>query len=348
MSVAEKYMDRCMELASNALGNVAPNPMVGCIIVNDGKIIGEGFHQRFGEAHAEVNAISSVIEKHGEAILEKSELYVSLEPCTHYGKTPPCTDLIIKHKIPGVTIGCTDTFSEVNGAGIKKLRQAGVKVTSGILENECRELNKRFFTFHEKKRPYIILKWAQSMDGFIAPKNQTDENRWISNAFSRKLTHKWRSEEQAILVGANTVAIDNPHLTVRDWNGRNPVRIVVDDADNLPEESHVLDHAAATLVMNNSKKMTRKNIEWIPLDLTGRPVESILYELYNRKIQSIIVEGGAMTLANFIGQNCWDEARIFHAAKFIGHGVSAPHIDYSKKIHEENLADDKLITLRNN
>ncbi len=347
MNPEEQYLSRCIELASNGLGYVAPNPMVGCVIVHDGLIIGEGFHQRFGEAHAEVNAINEVIQKHGVNILKQSHLYVSLEPCSHFGKTPPCADLLIQKNIPQVTIGCVDTFSEVSGQGIKKLKDAGIEVRIGILENECREINKRFFTFHEKKRPYIILKWAQSMDQFIAPANATIENRRISNDYSHKLSHKWRSEEQAILVGANTVKADNPRLTVRDLSGRNPIRIVIDSADMVDASSNVYDDDAPTIIFSGTKNLKKNDTEWIAIDFSKNTLHSILDVLHKRNIQSVIVEGGRITHQHFIEQNLWDEARIFIANKFINEGVKAPQIDFSKKVKEETVFDDRLFILRN-
>lgn len=347
MTTDELYMSRCLELALNGLGNVAPNPLVGCVIVHDGKIIGEGFHRQFGQAHAEVNAISEVIQKHGDAILKQSHLYVSLEPCSHFGKTPPCADLIIEKNIPQVTIGCTDTYSEVNGQGINKLKAAGITVNTGILENECRQTNKRFFTFHEKKRPYIILKWAQSIDQFIAPANATEENRKISNEYSHKYSHKWRSEEQAILIGANTVKADNPLLTVRHWTGKNPVRIVIDPDNTVEANANVLNTDAPAIVFSGTKNLKQESIEWIAIDAMRNTLESILNELYKRNIQSVIVEGGRITLQHFIDQNLWDEARIFIADKFLHEGIKAPQINFSKKIHEEKIIDDRLYFLRN-
>lgn len=347
MTPADQYMRRCIELAENGLGNTAPNPMVGCVIVHDGKIIGEGYHRKFGESHAEVNAIEQVIEKHGEEILRTSQLYVSLEPCVHFGKTPPCADLILTHHIPSVTIGCRDIFSAVDGKGIQKLKNAGVDVHEGILEAECRELNRRFFTFHEKKRPYIILKWAQTSDQFIAAKAHTEENRWISNSYSRKLTHKWRSEEQSILAGSNTIVADNPHLTTREWEGNNPVRIVIDPLDTLDPSAHVFDNSVHTLIFTERKKTIKDKTEWIALDFTKEQVSFILDELYKRSIQSVIVEGGSFTLKKFIAQNVWDEARIFIADKFLNEGVKAPVIDFTKIISRKNIAGDRLYTLRN-
>jgi diaminohydroxyphosphoribosylaminopyrimidine deaminase / 5-amino-6-(5-phosphoribosylamino)uracil reductase len=347
MTADEQYMSRCMELASNGLGHVAPNPMVGCVIVRDGKIMGEGFHQRFGDAHAEVNAISHAIAKHGENVLGKSTLYVSLEPCAHTGKTPPCTRLIIEKKIPDVFIGCGDPFSEVNGAGIRELQKAGVRVHTGILEKECREVNRRFFTFHEKKRPYIILKWAQSLDRFIAPMNATVQTRWISNDYSRLRSQKFRTEEQAILVGSTTVNADNPRLTAREWSGKNPLRIVLDPQDSISPGASVLDASAPTIVFTRNRNHKAGSAEWMSVDLLESNLASVLRELHSRSIQSVIVEGGAFTLQKFIDQGLWDEARIFIAGKFLNDGVAAPRIDFTKKISQENILDDKLFILRN-
>ncbi len=347
MTDDEIFMSRCLELASNGLGNVAPNPMVGCVIIHDGKIIGEGFHRQYGKAHAEVNAINNAIEKHGEEILKHAHLYVSLEPCAHHGKTPPCTDLIVQKNIPQVTIGCSDTFSEVNGKGIQKLKAAGCKVQVGILEKECRELNRRFFIFHEKKRPFVILKWAQSMDGFIAPAILTNNNRRISNEHSHRLSHKWRSEEHAILVGANTVVTDNPQLTVREWSGRNPIRVVIDSSEKIPATSSVLDKSAPTIIFTKSKNIKTENTEWVGIDFSKNVLKSILNELHKRNIQSVIVEGGTITIQHFIEENLWDEARIFIADKFLNDGVIAPQINFIKKIKEEYSGNDKLYILRN-
>ena len=347
MTAAEEYLSRCLELAENGLGRVAPNPMVGCVIVHEDRIIGEGFHRQYGEAHAEVIAINEAIKNHGEKILEKSKLFVSLEPCSHTGKTPPCADLVIEKKIPEVYVGCRDPFPEVNGRGIKKMKDAGISIHEGILEYECREMNRRFICFHEKKRPYIILKWAQSLDGFIAPQKVTGENRWISNAQSRKLTHKWRSEEQAILVGSNTVVIDNPALTVRDWIGKNPLRVVIDPDDVVQQPAGVLDNAAPTLLFSKTKNLKQGISEWKSIDFSGDPEIAVLRELAGRKILSVIVEGGAYTLQRFIDTNLWDEARIFIAGKLLNDGLPAPRIDFNKKTNETVILDDRLFILRN-
>jgi diaminohydroxyphosphoribosylaminopyrimidine deaminase/5-amino-6-(5-phosphoribosylamino)uracil reductase len=337
-------MRRCIELASNGLGTVAPNPMAGCVIVQDGKIIGEGFHRKFGEAHAEVNAINDAIKKHGEEILSRSTLYVSLEPCTHTGKTPPCADLIIKTKIPIVYIGCIDPFPQVNGKGVERLRKAGIEVHDSVLEKECRELNKRFFTFHEKNRPYIILKYAQSKDGFIAPLKSIENKQSISNDYSRKLVHKWRSEAQAIMIGTNTAVADNPFLTVRDWRGKNPLRVVIDRSLKLPTKLNIFNSDAPTLVFNEKKNERQNGIEWVAVDFGKNFLNDVLQQLYKREIQSVIVEGGAKLLQSFINENLWDEARIFIGDKWLGDGIKAPVLN-GTVINEEEIVNDRLIVL---
>jgi diaminohydroxyphosphoribosylaminopyrimidine deaminase/5-amino-6-(5-phosphoribosylamino)uracil reductase len=248
-----KYLQRCIELARLGIGYVSPNPMVGAVIVHNDIIIGEGYHQKYGQAHAEVNAVNDALNRHNNAeeLLRESTIYVSLEPCAHYGKTPPCSDLIIKHHIPTVVIGCRDQFAQVNGRGIEKLQEAGIDVITGIMEQECFELNKRFFTRIQKQRPYIILKWAQTQDGFFAPDDGTQY--WITGPESRKLVHKWRSEEDAILVGKNTALIDNPQLNVREWEGRSPKRVLIDRRLELSKDLHVFDQLVETLVFNEIK-----------------------------------------------------------------------------------------------
>ena len=248
MNIHEKYIKRCIELAQNGLGTTYPNPMVGSVIVYDGQIIGEGWHKKAGEPHAEVNAVNSVKDK---SLLKKATIYVSLEPCSHFGKTPPCCDLIIANEIPNVVVGTVDPNEKVAGKGILKLIEAGANVTVGVLENECNELNKRFFTFHQKKRPYIILKWAESLDGFLAPEKAGNQDRkpvWITNQYSRQLVHKWRTEEQAILVGTQTVVDDNPKLNARDWNGNNPTRIVIDRNNRIDPDSFIFDDTVKTVI----------------------------------------------------------------------------------------------------
>jgi len=302
-----KYMVRCLELAKNGLGYVAPNPLVGCVIVYEDIIIGEGYHHQYGSPHAEVNAIYSVADKN---LLKKSTLYVNLEPCCHWGKTPPCTDLIIKMRIPNVVIGCQDIFAEVNGKGIEQLRNAGINVETGVLEKESLELNKRFFSFHKNKRPYIILKWAQTADGFIAREDYS--SKWITNEYSRLLVHNWRSEEAAILVGTNTAFFDNPQLSSRDMKTKNPVRIVIDKGGKLPGSLHLFNKSIATIVFTEHKQESDTNLTYVEIDFNSSDlIQNILNYLYKEKIQSLIVEGGSKLLQSFIGQDLWDEARIF-------------------------------------
>ncbi len=333
MKTHDTYIKRCIELAKNGLGTTYPNPLVGSVIVYNNEIIGEGWHRKSGEPHAEVNAINSVKDK---SLLSKSTIYVSLEPCSHFGKTPPCCDLIIANKIPNVVIGTIDPFAKVAGTGIKKLIEAGKNVTVGILEDECNELNKRFFTFHNKKRPYIILKWAESEDGFIAPiTKDKKEPVWITNEFSRQLVHKWRSEEQAILVGTNTVIEDNPSLTTRDWSGNHPIRIVLDQNNRISKESHIFDNQVKSITI------TKENINFnnnIALEITDF--------LYNEGIQSVIIEGGRQTLQTFIEANIWDEARVFRGEIYFKSGTKAPTIsgENSKK---EKILNDELLTFFN-
>ena len=339
-------MRRCLELAKNGLGTTYPNPMVGSVIVCDGKIIGEGWHKKSGEPHAEVNAVNSVKDKY---LLKKSTIYVSLEPCSHFGKTPPCCDLIIENKIPNVVVGTVDSNIKVAGNGIKKLIEAGAKVTVGILEEECKELNKRFFTFHEKKRPYVILKWAESKDGFIAPLSKSEQKPvWITNKFSRQLVHKWRSEEQAILVGTNTVIEDNPKLDVRDWTGKNPIRIVLDQNNRIPKESHILDNQVKTIIFSDIPKATKEeNTTFESIDFKQNLAEQILNVLYKYQIQSVIIEGGSRTLQTFIDENLWDEARVFIGNNNFETGIKAPILALNN-IEKHAVGNDILLISRNN
>ena len=345
MKVQEKYIKRCIELAKNGLGTTYPNPLVGCVIVYENKIIGEGWHKKSGEAHAEVIAIESVENKE---LLSSSTLYVSLEPCSHFGKTPPCADLILKYKIPNVVIGTIDPNSKVAGKGIQKLKDSGVNVTFGILEKECNELNKRFFTFHRKNRPFIILKWAESSDGFISPKNKSEQKPvWISNEHSRQLVHKWRSEEQAILVGTQTIIDDNPSLTVRDWTGENPIRVIIDKENNVDSSKNVFDNQAKTIVFS-SKEVTSisETIQNIKIDFDINSTQTIVEKLYENNIQSIIIEGGSKTIQSFIDANIWDEARVFIGEIKLHDGTKAPELKkaiYSKRY----LKKDTLLTYRN-
>ena len=347
MKLHEKYISRCIELAKNGLGTTYPNPLVGSVIVYDGKIIGEGWHKKSGEPHAEVHAVNSVKDK---TLLKKATIYVSLEPCSHFGKTPPCCDLIIKNGIPNIVIGTVDPNIKVAGNGIKKLIDTGATVTVGILEKECKKLNKRFFTFHEKKRPYIILKWAESQDGFIAPsKNIRNEQKpfWITNEFSRQLTHKWRSEEQAILVGTNTVIDDNPRLDVRDWSGNNPIRIVLDKNNRIQNDSHVFDNQIKTIILCQSiTSINSENTIFERIDFDKNIAPQIIEVLYKHKIQSLIIEGGRQTLQTFIDENLWDEARIFVGNESLENGTKAP-IVVMKNIEKHTIENDELIILSN-
>jgi len=320
-------MNRGIALANFGNGNTAPNPMVGCVIVHNGIIIGEGYHEMYGKAHAEPNAITSV---KNQALLQESTLYVNLEPCAHWGKTPPCTEIIIEKKIPRVIVGCVDTYSKVAGKGIEQLRKAGVEVTVGVLEQECRDLNKRFFTFHEKHRPYIYLKWAQTLDGFIdikrtslleaKPMNITDE-------LCRRLVHKWRSQEAAVMVGTNTALLDDPSLTTRVWPGKNAVRIVIDKQLRLPNTLHLFDQSVKTFVFTQKEVNNKPNLTYITLpEIT---IEAMLQALFHHKIQSVIVEGGAQLLQSFIDAGVWDDAGVFIGSQSIGSGVRAPVLQQS-------------------
>ncbi|MXV52171.1 bifunctional diaminohydroxyphosphoribosylaminopyrimidine deaminase/5-amino-6-(5-phosphoribosylamino)uracil reductase RibD [Pedobacter sp. HMF7647] len=324
----EKYMNRCIELALLAAGNVSPNPMVGAVIVHQDRIIGEGFHQQFGGPHAEVNAVNGVLKNHENAaeLLKEATIYVSLEPCAHFGKTPPCADLIIRHEIPNVVIGCRDPFDAVDGKGIEKLQAAGIKVTVGVLENDCKWINRRFFTRVKKQRPYVILKWAQTSDNYFAPEDGSQ--RWISSAASKKLAHKWRSEEDAILVGFNTARIDNPELTVREWSGKNPKRIVIDKDLSLNDSLNLFNDAAETIVFNSKKTDIQGHIKFLEVENFDHYLpQLILYQLYLMDVQSIIIEGGIKTLKTFIENNLWDEARIFTSNASWANGIKAPQID---------------------
>ncbi|MCO6499552.1 MAG: bifunctional diaminohydroxyphosphoribosylaminopyrimidine deaminase/5-amino-6-(5-phosphoribosylamino)uracil reductase RibD [Vicingus serpentipes] len=327
MNIHEKYVFQCLKKAELGFGNVAPNPMVGCLIVHKNKIVGQGYHEKYGENHAEVNAINSVKNKE---LLKESTLYVNLEPCAHHGKTPPCADLIIKHQIPKVVIGCVDTFSEVSGKGIEKMKNAGIEVIVGVLEKEAKELNKRFFTFHNKKRPYIILKWAETTDGFIdvdrSNQNNTLQDNWITSPTSKKLVHQWRSEEQAIMVGTNTALNDNSQLNVREVEGKNPLRVVLDLKLRLPHHLHIFDQSTPTLIINQIKNNKQNNLEFIKIDTQQDLINQLLKELYNRNIQSIIIEGGAQLLNTFIESSVWDEARVFTGNKKFKKGLKAPSI----------------------
>ncbi len=338
-------MQRCLQLAALGAGSVAPNPMVGAVLVHACRIIGEGYHQEYGEAHAEVNCISSVSET-DKILIAQSTLYVSLEPCVHYGKTPPCADLIIKNKIPRVVIGCRDSFEKVAGKGIERLQAAGIEVTVGVLEKECLEQNKRFFTFHKKQRPYIILKWAETSDGKIG---STDGERiFISNEFTNRLVHQWRSEEAAILIGTNTALLDNPALKTRLWPGKNPVRLVLDMDLKLPASLQLFDGIVKTIVFNGHKQQDAGMLCYYKVDTTEQLLPKILKILYNLQLQSVIVEGGAWLLQSFINENLWDEARIIsNTAMKIAAGINAPILQHQKMIKEENIQTDRIVYFKN-
>lgn len=320
-------MRRCIELAKCGFGTASPNPMVGAIIVHNGKIIGEGWHRRCGEAHAEVNAVNSVKDK---SLLKESTIYVSLEPCAHVGRTPACADMLIREGIPRVVVGSIDPFEKVAGKGIEKLKNAGVDVKIGILKQECDWLNRRFFTYHTKRRPYIILKWAQTADGFI-DNIRTDCQQKplkITNVHFDRLVHRWRTEEDAILVGTRTALLDNPQLTARLWSGRNPVRVCIDCELKVPTSSKIFDDQAKTIIINGSKEGTNENLIFCKANFSENIVPQILDILYRHEIQSVIVEGGSQTLNSFISNGLWDEARIFTSNNKIGTGVEAPHLDH--------------------
>lgn len=335
----EIFMKRCLELAQNGLGSTSPNPMVGSVVVHNGRIIGEGWHQKAGQPHAEVIAINSVKDKE---LLTESTLYVNLEPCSHFGKTPPCADFILKHNIKKVVIGGSDPFVAVAGKGIQRLKEAGCEVIVGVLEEECQTLNRRFFTFHTQKRPYIILKWAQTSDGFIAPlEKETQRPLWISGLLSQQLAHKWRCEEEAILVGKNTVLQDNPMLTARHWTGKNPLRVVIDKEDDISRDFSIFNDEAPTIVFSNQQNTSSEYI-----DFEQSVPKQICDFLFQNKIQSLIVEGGSFTLQQFIDENLWDEARVFVSQSIFREGIPAPKPNaFLEK--EEKIGNDTLFLLKN-
>jgi len=342
MSKHEFYMKRCLELAENGFGSTSPNPMVGSVIVHNDVIIGEGWHRKAGEPHAEPNAINSVENKE---LLKESTIYVSLEPCSHFGKTPPCTDLILEKEIPNVVIGIMDPFAKVCGNGINKLKQHGRNVTVGVLEKECENINKRFFTFQKDNRPYIILKWAETIDGFIdIIRDENSENKptWISNKYSQQLVHKWRSEEDAILVGTNTVIKDNPKLNTRTWVGENPVRVVMDRTLRIPTSYFLFDDSVKTIVITESYKENTANTFYEIVDFSSENfISNLMKVLVKHQIQSIIIEGGNKILQTFIDANIWDEARIFIGQNSFTSGIKAPSIE-GDLVSEQNIEGDKL------
>jgi diaminohydroxyphosphoribosylaminopyrimidine deaminase / 5-amino-6-(5-phosphoribosylamino)uracil reductase len=335
ISIEEVFMKRALELASLGRGLVSPNPMVGCVIVHDGKVIGEGWHKKYGEAHAEVNAVNSVSDK---SLLQYSDVYVTLEPCAHFGQTPPCADMLVNEKVKRIIVACQDPNPLVSGKGISKLQEANIDVTVGVLEKKARELNNRFFTFIQQRRPYIILKWAQTADGFIARENY--DSKWISDEFSRKIVHQWRSEEDAILVGSRTALYDNPRLNVREWSGRNPVRVVIDRHLTLPQHLHLFDGSQVTLCYNLKKNEQAESVTYVQLPEENL-LPSLLNDLHQRKIGSLIIEGGAVILQQFIEQNVWDEARVFSSPATFGKGIRAPQLS-GKSFQRYKLQKDLL------
>lgn len=322
----ETYMSRCLDLATLGLGHVSPNPLVGSVIVKDNKIIGEGFHREIGKAHAEVNAIASV---KNEEDLKSSTIYVNLEPCVHYGKTPPCTDLILDKGIPRVVIGMRDPNPKVAGKGIEKLRNHGVEVIVGVLEKESKHLNRRFIQYMTSKRPYVILKWAKTEDGFmdvLRPVDRTGIPSWITNAYCKQLVHKWRTEEDAFMVGKHTAIMDNPQLTVREWTGRNPKRITIDYDENLPKDLAIFNKDSDNYIFTGKDSHEESKNHFIHIQSRKQNLGEILEILHQEKIQSIVVEGGSELLQSFIKQDMWDEARVFTGNHYFNEGVKSPVI----------------------
>ena len=342
-------MQRCLELARLGAGRVSPNPMVGAVLVYEDRIIGEGYHQLYGKAHAEVNCINSVTAEDAP-LIPRSTIYVSLEPCAHHGKTPPCADLILAMKIPRVVIGCRDPFPQVNGKGIEKLLAAGVEVTLGVLEKECIALNKRFFTFNTKHRPYIVLKWAQSVNGMItgtpAPVPDAPMARprtRISNGITNRLVHKWRSEEASILVGTNTAANDDPALTARLWAGPDPIRLVIDKDLRLPHTLQLFDNKVKTIVFNNHKHTDEGLLQYYQLSPDTSTIHQLILALHHLKIQSVLVEGGARLLQSFIDEDYWDEARIITNQELdLPNGLPAPQLQHARLVSHESILTDTI------
>ena len=337
-------MYRCLQLAGNNRDTASPNPVVGCVIVHNDVIIGEGYTSAYGGPHAEVNAIESVEDK---SLLAASTIYVSLEPCSHYGKTPPCAELIVKHRIPQVVVGIQDPNELVAGKGIRLLEEAGCQVTSGVLKQKCYEANRKFFVYHQKKRPYIILKWAESADGFLAPdtkaRGENPEPYWITNPYSRQLVHLWRTQEQAVLVGTQTVLDDNPRLNTRQWQGRSPVRVVLDRDLRIPSSYRIFDQSSATIIFTEkTENLALKNgIQYEKLDFSGNTVAQMLDILWQKNLLSVIVEGGSKTLRSFIDKDLWDEARVFTGPDMFKTGLKAPELN-AEIHHTTQIASDIL------
>lgn len=336
-----------MQIAKNVIGISRPNPAVGAVIVHENKIIGEGFTSVYGENHAEVNAVNSV---KSVAFLKESTIYVTLEPCSHFGKTPPCADLLVKHQFKKVVIGCVDSNSLVAGKGIERLKNAGIEVIVGVLEKECREHHKRFFSVQEKKRPYIILKWAQTADHFIAPEDKNQQKPiWISNKYSQQLVHKFRAQEHAILVGTTTVLSDNPKLNVRDWVGNNPIRIVIDKDLKIPKNFYVYDDTVTTIFITSIENRIENSSEKLifeAINFNQKIGQQICGVLQKHKIQSVIIEGGAKTLQTFIDENLWDEARVFESNTIFKTGTNAPNFN-ARNVSEKQIKHDILKIYKN-
>lgn len=330
MDYEEKYMHRCLQLAAFGGGYVAPNPMVGAVVVHNNRIIGEGYHHRYGEAHAEPNAISSVTDPE---LLKDATLYVNLEPCSHYGKTPPCANLIVSKSIPRVVIGTLDPNPKVSGRGVEILKKAGIEVIVGVLEQECNELNHRFFTWQREKRPYVLLKWAQTKDGFMDQfrTDATIKPLQISNNITRQLTHKIRAEHQSIMVSTNTVLLDNPSLTVRNWAGKNPVRLIIDRSGRIPQNVSIFDQTVRTLIFTEKPQESKDKVEYLSVVFDENSLRNILKLIAEKNIHSVLVEGGSKLLNSFIEAGLWDEANVEISEDIIGNGVPAPQAGHSVK-----------------
>jgi len=349
VKIHEKYISRCIEIARKGLGSTAPNPAVGAVLVHNDKIIGEGYTSAYGGPHAEVNAIQSVANT---SLLKSATLYITLEPCSHFGKTPPCADLIVEKGIPKVVIGLLDPHKKVAGKGIQKLKDAQCEVLIGVLEKECRQHHKRFMTFHEKRRPYIILKWAETLDGFIAPKkekrNENPEPYWITNSYSRQIVHQWRAEERAILVGTNTVLEDNPKLDIRKWEGENPLRIVLDRDLKIKGDYHILDASIPTMILTEVADTSRylKAINYRLMDFSKDIAQQICTLLWKQNLTSVLIEGGSKTLQTFINAGLWDEARVFTGNTSFTQGTQSP-IFTGSLINSKKIGADTLKTYQN-
>ncbi len=344
INIHEQYMFRCLELAAKGLGTVAPNPMVGAVLVHNNQIIGEGYHQQYGEHHAEVNCLNAVAANN-KILIPESILYVSLEPCAHHGKTPPCANLIIEKGIKKVVVGCRDPFNEVNGKGIEKLLAAGIEVVEGVLETACKNINKRFFTFHQQQRPYIILKWAETANRKMATLG--DERLLISNAITNQLVHRWRSEEAAILIGSNTALKDNPSLTNRHWIGKSPSRLLIDTSLKLPISLNLFSDGAPLIVYNFKKNAEIGAVQYKMIDSQKNVLLQIVEDAYNVGLQSIIVEGGAILLQSFIDASIWDEARIICNTKLtVPVGLDAPYLTNAEETNRFQILNDQIVELK--